>query len=152
MVAGVNALPVLSVTGAALAALVRSQMPAAAATALFRNHEVIVENMNRSEFVATVYVLDHAVDADFVRFFEQKVAPALRKAGANPIAYSQTGNENAHMFVWLAAFDDDGAYARSVAALHASPNWRDWISVDLRHRLKSDPQTLRLARMPRPWR
>jgi hypothetical protein len=151
VVAGVSTLPVLSMTGAALAALVRSQMPAAAATALFRDHDVIAGHARRSEFVATIYWLDRAVDADFVRFFEQKVAPALRKAGANPIAYSQTGNEDLHMFVWLASFDDERAYRQSSAALLASPNWRDWISVDLRHRLKADPQTLRLARTSRLW-
>ncbi len=139
----------LSVTGAALAALVRSQMPAAAATALFRDHDVIVDTPHRNEFVATIYWLDHAVDADFVGFFERKIVPALRKAGVNPIAYSQTGNEDLHMFVWLASYDDERAYTRSAAVLQASPNWRDWISVDLRHRLRSDPQTLRLSRTSR---
>jgi hypothetical protein len=149
VVAGVNALPVLSVTGAALAALVRSQMPAAAATALFRDHDIVVDAARRRQFVATIYWLDHAVDADFVRFFERKIVPALCKAGMNPIAYSQTGNDSLHMFVWLAAFDDERAYASSVAALQTSPNWRDWISVDLRHRLRADPQTLRLPRTSR---
>ena len=136
----------LSVTGAALAALVRSQMPAAAATALFRDHDIVVDTASRSEFVATIYWLDHAVDADFVRFFESKIVPALRKAGMHPVAYSQTGDDSLHMFVWLASFDDERAYAKAAAALQTSPNWRDWISVDLRHRLRADPQTLRLAR------
>ena len=58
VVAGMSALPLLSVTGAAFAALVRSQIPAAAATALFRDHDVIVDTTRRSEFVATIYWLD----------------------------------------------------------------------------------------------
>ena len=112
----------------------------------------VVDNTRRSEFVATIYWLDRAVDADFVGFFERKIVPALRKAGMNPIAYSQTGNDDLHMFVWLASFDDERAYAKSAAALEASPNWRDWISIDLRHRLKSEPQTLHLTRSARLWR
>lgn len=114
----------------------------------------------RGVLVATIYAFDAPVDDAFVRFFEQKIAPAQRKAGANPIAYFRTEEspnnfprlpvrENEHVFVWFALFDDADACRRHAAALDASPNWRDWISVDLRHRLTSDPQTLRLAPTPR---
>jgi hypothetical protein len=273
-----------SVTGAALAALVRSQIPAAAATALFRNHEAFAESMTRTTYpivelrqytllpnrfepfaalferefietqevtgakvigqfhdlddpnrfvwlrgftdmdararqlqefyggpvwkahrdeanvnftdtdnvlllhtarpqsgfalarakrapmgatqsphgllVATIYAFDEPVNDDFVQFFEQKLTPALHKAGINPIAYVRTEEspnnfprlpvrEHEHVFVWFVLFDDAADHRRRTAALDASPNWRDWISQDLRHRLKSDPQTLRLAPTPR---
>ena len=109
---------------------------------------------------ATTYAFDEPVGDDFVRFFEQKVTPALRKAGVNPIAYFRTEEspnnfprlpirENEHVFVWFALFEDADDYRKRAAALEASPNWREWVSVDLRHRLKSDPQTLRLAPTPR---
>ena len=110
--------------------------------------------------MARLYALDEPVDEAFVAFFEQKIVPALRKAGIKPIAYFRTEEspnnfpklpvrEGEHMFVWFALLDDDADYRRHAAALEASPNWRDWISVDLRHRLKSDPQTLRLSPTPR---
>ena len=140
------------VIAAALAALIRSQMPAAGATALFRNHDVFAKNLTRPTnrmLVATIYSLDDAVDDDFVRFFERKVAPALHRASVNPTACFRT-EESPNNFVWFAWFDDEHAYRKSAAALDASPNWRDWISVDLRHRLKSDPLTLRLAPTLRP--
>jgi hypothetical protein len=106
--------------------------------------------------VATIYAFDQPIDDAFVAFFEKKVVPALRKADVRPLAYFRTEEapnnfprlpvrEGEHVFVWFALFDDERAYRKSAAALDASANWRDWISVDLRHRLKSDPQTLRLA-------
>ena len=114
----------------------------------------------RGLLTATIYTMDEPVDDAFVGFFEQKIVPALRKAGVKPIAYFRTEQspnnfprlpvrEGEHVFVWFALFDDDAAYRKHAAALDASPNWRDWISVDLRHRLTSDPQTLRLSPTPR---
>ena len=174
-----------SAAGAALAALVRSQMLAARSTALFRDHDVVAEypacgnqacaltpvhftsriaSFDPQEFsgvlVATLYSLDHPVDANFAYFFEQKVQPALRKAGVNPVACFGTRKssndfpglplgDSEHAVVWFAVFDDEHAYRKSAAALAASPNWREWISVDLRHRLTCDPKTVRLAPSPR---
>ena len=170
-----------SATGAALAALIRSQMLAARSTALFRDHDAMagypigqkqpsaltpvhftsrIASFDPQEFsgvlVATVYSLDHPLDANFARFFEQKVLPALRKAGVNPVACFGTRKssndfpgltlgDGEHAVVWFAVFDDEHAYRKSEAALAASPNWREWISVDLRHRLTCDPTTVRLA-------
>ena len=180
-----NAAVTRSAAGAALAALVRSQMLAARSTALFRNHDAVAKypvGESRScalvpvhftsriasfdpqdvtgVLVATIYSLDEPADENFVRFFEQKVVPTLRKAGVDPVAQFVTRKsandfpglplgDSEHAFVWFAVFDDEHAFRKSAAALAASPNWSEWISVDLRHRLASDPQTVRLAPSPR---
>jgi len=110
--------------------------------------------------VATIYYFDDAVDDGFVRFFETKILPALRKSGIEPIAQFKSETEpnnfqrlpvreKDHVFAWFALYDGTADYAKRLATLNASPNWRDWLSTDLRHRLNADPQTLRLSPMPR---
>jgi hypothetical protein len=110
--------------------------------------------------VATIYYFDGAIDDGFVRFFDEKIVPALRKNGINPIARFKSETEpnnfprlpvreKDHVFIWFAMYDNVADYEKHLAALNASPNWRDWLSADLRHRLNADAQTLRLAPMPR---
>ena len=109
--------------------------------------------------VATIYYLDAPADADFVGFFETRVHPALEANGAHVIAYyaSETGannfprlpvREHEPVFVWFALYRDEHDHQRRSADLNNAARWRE-VAVDLRHRLKTLPQTLRLAPTPR---
>jgi len=110
--------------------------------------------------VATIYCLDAPADAEFVDFFEHRVTPALRECGVTVGAYfaSETGannfprlpvRENEPVFVWFALYRDQHDYQNRAAALNGAKRWRDDIAIELRHRLKSVPQTLRLTPTPR---
>lgn len=105
--------------------------------------------------VATIYYLDSPADADFVGFFETQVKPAIEASGIAVSAYfaSETSannfprlpvREHEPVFVWFALYPDQHAYQERVAALNAATRWRE-VAVELRHRLKTVPQTLRLA-------
>ena len=109
---------------------------------------------------ATIYYLDAPADADFIGFFEQQVRPALAASGIKVGAYfaSETAannfprlsvREHEPVFVWFALYQDQNEYQRHVAALNGSKRWREMIAADLRHRLKTVPQTLRLTPTPR---
>jgi hypothetical protein len=110
--------------------------------------------------VATIYYLDAPADADFVDFFEHRVAPALRESGISVCGYfaSETSannfprlpvRENEPVFVWFGLHRAQGDYQNRVAALTGAKRWRDDLAIELRHRLKSVPQTLRLTPTPR---
>ena len=106
--------------------------------------------------VATIYHLDptQKKQADFVAFFEGKVAPLLRRAGAPVIASfvpelaannfpGLPVREGEHVFVWFARFGDAAAFGRFNATLAATPAWRDSVAVELSSMVR-EPQTLRL--------
>jgi hypothetical protein len=97
--------------------------------------------------IATIYSFDAPVDAKFVDFFETDIAPALRGAGATLLGHFVTElsentfpqlpvREGEHVFVWLASFAADAAYAAHQIALTKSqawikslvPAWKVWLS------------------------
>jgi NIPSNAP len=114
-------------------------------------------NAARSELiVATIYYFDAPVDASFVEFFENKVKPAVKGAGASVLAYFVTEHsentfpalpvrEAENVFVWFARFNDPAAYQSHIAALTQSPRWPDEISKELARRLKREPEILKLS-------
>jgi hypothetical protein len=84
--------------------------------------------------IATIYSFDAPVDAKFVDFFETDIAPALRGAGATLLGHFVTEpsentfpqlpvREGEHVFVWLASFATDAAYAAHQIALTKSQAW-----------------------------
>ncbi|HET6907441.1 MAG TPA: NIPSNAP family protein [Rhodanobacteraceae bacterium] len=105
--------------------------------------------------VATLYVFDAPVDREFLDFFAREIEPVLVASGAPPRAQFVTEyaannfpalpvREGEHVFAWFAGFADHAAYARHLAALTASPEWRVLVPA-LRRQLLAPPQTLRLA-------
>ncbi len=114
---------------------------------------------DRPEIVAvTIYSFAAPAD-DFVDFFESELAPVLTESGASIEASFVTESspntfpalpvrEGEHVFVWLSRFADRPAHDRHVAALAASPRWRE-LSRTLEGRLSGAPQTLLLSPTPR---
>ena len=93
--------------------------------------------------VATIYTFDAPVDEQFVGFFGREVAPALCEAGAMLLGQFVTEpgantfpalpvREGEHVFVWLASFADDAAYAAYQTALTQGLER----SLSLTHRLR----------------
>lgn len=110
--------------------------------------------------VATIYYFDAPVSANFIGFFEDKVQPELRNAGISIAAELQTESspntfprlpvrEGENVFIWIATFATHESYARSLAQLEQSRNWRETIAPELKRRLKSGSQILRLTPAPR---
>ena len=110
--------------------------------------------------VATIYTFDAPVSAEFRGFFERGVEPELRKAGISVAAKLETESspntfprlpvrEGENVFLWIAAFASADGYAKSLARLEQSKNWRETIAPELTRRLKSAPQVLRLTPAPR---
>lgn len=113
------------------------------------------DELSQELIVATLYAFDAPVDREFLDFFGQEIRPVLAASGAPPVAsfiteYAANNfpalpvREGEHMFVWFAAFTDHAAYARHLAALSGSPEWRA-LAPALRRQLLASPQTLRLA-------
>src|SRR5207244_7185114 len=106
--------------------------------------------------VATIYYFDAPVGADFVKFFEQTLKPALVNTGVSILAYFVTEHsentypalpvrEDENVFVWFARFDNQAAYELHVAPLARSPRWQDEISEELARPLKRPPEVLKLS-------
>lgn len=102
--------------------------------------------------VATIYLLQSTVDADFVRFFRERVAPVMAETGAPPVATLKTLDaantfprlpirEGEHAFVWFAAFDNEDQFRRHVARLDASAGWKP-IEAALGGKLAKPPRSL----------
>ena len=105
--------------------------------------------------VATIYYFDAPVSPAFLGFFENTVRPALVEAGANLLAAFATEDspnnfpalpvrEGENVFAWFAGFPGAAAYEQHLAALDASPGWRDLISGELAAYLTRPPEVLRL--------
>ncbi len=84
--------------------------------------------------VATLYYFESQVDARFVEFFYDSVAPLASDAGAELLSTfeSETASNNfprlpvregEHVFVWFARFDDVEAHDRYRDALATMPPW-----------------------------
>jgi hypothetical protein len=110
--------------------------------------------------VATLYLLAAPVDAEFVRFFDTQMRPALIAAGAVPIARLQTEladnnfpalpvRAGEHAFVWFAAFADATEHARHVEQLSSVPDWHTRIQPRLSGSLAAPEQVLMLEPTPR---
>ena len=85
--------------------------------------------------VATIYLLQAPVDADFLRFFRERVAPIMSATGAPPVATLKSLEvpnnfpklpirEGVHAFVMLASFDHEEALRRHTEQLEALPAWK----------------------------
>jgi hypothetical protein len=110
--------------------------------------------------VATIYSFDAAVGDDFRQFFEREIKPELHNAGISVAAALETESspntfprlpvrEGENVFIWIATFAAADDYARSLARLEQSRNWRETIAPQLMRRLKSPQQVLRLTPAPR---
>ncbi len=84
--------------------------------------------------IATVYTFDAPVGSPFVDFFETKITPVLRAAGAILLGYYITEpaentfpqlpvREGEHVFVWFASFADEETYAAYQMVLTTNQAW-----------------------------
>jgi NIPSNAP len=107
-----------------------------------------------SLMVATIYMLQAPADDAFVRFFNERIEPAMVASGAPPVAklrseYAANNfpklpvREGEHAFAWFAAFDSEEEYRRHLSSLADSKEWRA-VAAELEPRLKSAPAQLRL--------
>jgi hypothetical protein len=106
--------------------------------------------------VATTYPLQGASAREFAAFFDRTMAPELTRAGARIAGRFVTEEakndfpklpvrEGERVFVWLATFGSLTEYDRHLAALAASPTWREEIGPELRWHLRGEPEVLRLT-------
>jgi hypothetical protein len=111
---------------------------------------------------ATIYYFDSAVNADFTRFFENKMRPALKETGATVLAHFITEDspntfprlpvrEGEHVFVWFAGFADEDTYKSHLVRRRESEQWNGEIESFLKDRLQGKPEVLRLTPTPRSW-
>lgn len=114
----------------------------------------------RSLITAAICHRDRPFDEAFADFFTRQVAPALRRAGAAPLAILQTEPaENTYpalpvrtgenVFVWFSRFDDPGALDAHHRALAGCGDWQARIRPALLASLTGEPQHLALAPTPR---
>ena len=110
--------------------------------------------------VATLYSFDAPVDDRFLDFFETSVAPAFTAAGATLLGQFVTEpsantfprlpvREGEHVFVWLASFADDAAYAAHRARLSSDRRWTEAVAPALRSWLAKPAEVLELSPTPR---
>ncbi len=106
--------------------------------------------------IATIDSFDAPVDAKFVDFFETDIAPALRGAGATLLGHFVTEpsentfpqlpvREGEHVFVWLASFAADAAYAAHQIVLTKSQAWIKSLVPALKVWLSKPAEVLELA-------
>jgi hypothetical protein len=118
------------------------------------------ETSAKGMVVATIYSFDAPVSADFRKFFEREMAPELHKAGISVAAALETESspntfprlpvrEGENVFVWIATYASAEDYANSLARFEQSQSWRETIAPELKRRLKSPAQVLRLSPAPR---
>jgi hypothetical protein len=110
--------------------------------------------------VVTAYYFARPVTPDFVRWFDEALAPRFTASGATVLAeLASDASENTfprlpvregeNAFVWLAQFDDRGAYERYLARLAADPRWRSELFATLHKQLARYPEVIMLAPTPR---
>jgi hypothetical protein len=109
---------------------------------------------------ATICHRDRPFDEAFADFFDRQVAPALRRAGAAPLACLQTEHaENTYpalpvrtgenVFVWFSRFADPDGLDAHHRALACCGDWQARIRPALLASLAGEPQPLILAPTPR---
>jgi hypothetical protein len=105
--------------------------------------------------VITIYPLPSDA-ADFDAFFRRELEPALGKAGIRVRATYVTEHsentfpglpvrEDENVYLWMAMYTDEEDHTRRVAALEASPGWRERISPALAGHTLAPPEVLRLT-------
>ena len=105
---------------------------------------------------ATIYTLRRSADAAFIRFFEDRIAPALAAAGAAPIAaYRTLSVENNFpalpvrtgdpVFVWFARFEDAAAHRAYEERLARFGPWTGELLPALAAHFAKGAAVLRLA-------
>jgi hypothetical protein len=101
-----------------------------------------------SAIVATIYYGDRPFDAEFLRFFDDRLRPALLATGIVPFVYLSTeyaenmfpalpARTGENVFVWFARFE-------SVTDAHAAEKRFD-VPSELVARTSGEPERLRLA-------
>jgi len=109
---------------------------------------------------ATICHRDRPFDDAFADFFARQVAPALRRAGAAPLACLQTEHaENTYpalpvrtgenVFVWFSRFADPAGLGAHDRALAECGDWQARIRPALLGSLAGEPRHLTLAPTPR---
>src|SRR5262249_30134658 len=85
--------------------------------------------------VATIYLLNSAVDEGFLRFWRERLKPTLAAAGAPPLAALSTDyspdnylrlpivKAGEHAFVWFAAYAGPDEYRLHQKTLAESASW-----------------------------
>jgi len=112
--------------------------------------------------VAEITSSEHAVNDEFVAWFETEVIPVLRRSGIVSLAHFVTEpavntypqlpvRDGEHVFVWFAAFPDRAAYRSALNSLHAQEAWNGTIAprfaaVGLRQVLELEPTRRSLLR------
>jgi quinol monooxygenase YgiN len=111
-------------------------------------------------WVATIYAFAAPADEGFFAYFEHAIKPVLASAGIDVRAYytSETTPNNFprlpvrdkdHVFVWFAQFKDEADFAAHRARLEGLPAWLDAVVPELKKRLQSPAEVLRLTPTPR---
>lgn len=106
--------------------------------------------------VATILSFEAAPEADFLDFFERRLAPALTKNGASILATFVTEasantfpalpvREGEQVFAWFSSFRDQAAYEEHLTALARSEEWHSQIWIPLIRRLNAAPKILKLS-------
>jgi len=106
--------------------------------------------------VAAVYPVDAADAAEFKRWFERDMRPALAQAGIDISGWFETDptpnnfprlpvREGEHVLVWIARFADRKGGDAALHELARSKHWRDTLGPGLLRRLHGAPQLLRLV-------
>lgn len=106
--------------------------------------------------VAALHAFAGVVDPEFVALYEEKALPLLAETGARPLGRFVTEHEEntfprlpvregEAVFVSFFGFAGLEAYHAHMTTLARSTRWRGEIWPDLRPRLSSPPQVLRLA-------
>jgi hypothetical protein len=110
--------------------------------------------------VVTMYYFARPVTQEFVRWFDEALAPRFAASGATVLAELVSDHsentfprlpvrEGENVFVWLAQFDDRGAYERYLARLAADPRWSSELFAALHKQLARYPEVIMLEPTPR---
>jgi len=105
--------------------------------------------------VATIYLLNSAVDERFLRFWRESLAPTMATAGAPPLAALSTDysadnfpripivKAGEHAFVWFAAYGSHDEYRLHQKILASSPAWGP-VQAELARYLAAPAKTMEL--------
>lgn len=106
--------------------------------------------------IATILYFETLPEASFLNFFEDTIAPTLTRHGASILSSFLTEEsvndypslpvrEHEKVFVWFSHFRDLATYEEHVSTLAQSQGWNEQIWGPVLHRLKREPEILKLA-------